>query len=105
MRRRHDAWTFPVSDAAGVLTGIRLRLADGRKLSVRGGPEGLFVPADLGQPERLLIAEGPTDTASLLDLGLAAVGRPGIYRPMAGRAGGGRQLASAGLIIRKHPVQ
>ena len=73
---RHRAWSFPMSDADGMVRGIRLRYADGRKLAVRGGREGLFVPADLQAADKLLIAEGPTDTAALLDLGFAAVGRP-----------------------------
>jgi DNA primase len=56
--------------------GIRLRLPNGGKLSVRGGHEGLFVPNFLKPRGRLLVAEGPTDTAALLDLGFSAVGRP-----------------------------
>jgi DNA primase len=65
-----------MSDASGLVVGIRLRRPDGRKLSVRGGKEGLFIPADLPDGGRLLICEGPTDTAALLDLGFSAVGRP-----------------------------
>ena len=72
----HRAWAFPMRDASGLVKGIRLRLPDGRKLSVRGGHEGLFIPADLPSGESLLICEGPTDTAALLDLGFPAVGRP-----------------------------
>src|SRR5205807_2246215 len=56
--------------------GIRLRTGDGRKFSVRGGHEGLFVPAELTGVGPLLLAEGPTDTAALLDLGFDAIGRP-----------------------------
>jgi len=96
---RHRAWAFPMSNAAGDLLGIRLRLPGGKKLAVRGGKEGLFLPegltggsphpnplpmgegtelptADCPVPTTLLIAEGPTDTAALLDLGFSAVGRP-----------------------------
>jgi phage/plasmid primase-like uncharacterized protein len=74
-------WTFPMCDAAGRIIGIRVRKRDGRKLAVRGSREGLFIPDGLlerrsGPLDRLLIAEGPTDTAALLDLGLHAVGRP-----------------------------
>jgi hypothetical protein len=78
----HRAWTFPMLDSAGRVLGIRLRLQGGRKLAVRGGREGLFLPPDLLRPdrdhlERLLICEGPTDTAALLDMGFADVaGRP-----------------------------
>jgi hypothetical protein len=72
----HDAWTFPMHDAAGNVVGVRLRRRDGSKLSVWGGHEGLFIPIDLPQGGRLLICEGPTDTAALLDLGFSVVGRP-----------------------------
>jgi phage/plasmid primase-like uncharacterized protein len=74
--RRHSAWTFPMRDAAGNVLGIRLRLPEGEKLSVRGGREGLFIPEALDHGGRLLIAEGPSDTAALLDLGFPAAGRP-----------------------------
>lgn len=74
--RRHASWTFPMQDAGGNVRGIRLRLPNGKKLSVRGGQEGLFIPEGLTPGGRLLVAEGPTDTAALLDLGFGAVGRP-----------------------------
>jgi len=70
------AWTFPMRNAAGIVTGVRLRFPDGTKMAVKGGKEGLFVPRGLGAGARLLIAEGPTDTAALLDLGFDAIGRP-----------------------------
>lgn len=71
------AWSFPMRDAAGTVLGIRLRLESGRKFSVTGGREGLFLPIDLPErPDRLIICEGPTDSAALLDLGFDVVGRP-----------------------------
>jgi hypothetical protein len=74
---RYRAWSFPMRNAAGAVLGIRLRLPEGKKLSVKGGKEGLFLPEGLDAAGgRLLIAEGPTDCAALLDLGFAAVGRP-----------------------------
>lgn len=73
---RHRGWTFPMSDASGRIVGVRLRLTSGRKLAVKGGHEGLFLPDGLEPGGRLLVAEGPTDTAALLDLGFAAIGRP-----------------------------
>jgi hypothetical protein len=75
---QHRAWSFPMCDASSNVLGIRLRLPDGRKLAVRGGHEGLFVPSGLPLPagDRLLIAEGPSDCAALLDLGFSAIGRP-----------------------------
>jgi hypothetical protein len=73
---RYSAWTFSMSDAGGRIVGIRLRRPDGRKLSVKGGREGLFIPSGLPQASRLLITEGPSDCAALLDLRFAAIGRP-----------------------------
>jgi len=73
------AWSFPMVNVAGNILGIRLRFLDGRKLAVKGGNEGLFIPhAVFGSPHhRLLVTEGPTDCAALLDMGFAAVvGRP-----------------------------
>jgi len=74
--RSFRAYTFPMSDVGGNVRGIRLRAPSGRKWSVKGGHEGLFLAADLRVDELLLICEGPTDTAALFDLGFAAVGRP-----------------------------
>ncbi len=70
------AWSFPMVDAGRNILGIRLRAESGKKFSVRGGREGLFVPDRLDGSGPLLIAEGPTDCAALLDLGFVAVGRP-----------------------------
>ena len=72
---RHRAWSFAMTDVDGNVLGIRLRRPDGRKLSVKGGKEGLFIPEAL-DGGRLTVCEGPTDTAAMLDLGFPAVGRP-----------------------------
>jgi hypothetical protein len=69
-------WSFPMSNAAGEVLGIRLRLPSGHKLSVKGGKEGLFIPVGIDAHGLLLVCEGPTDAAALLDLGFSAVGRP-----------------------------
>ena len=73
--REHEAWSFPMRNSAGHVRGIRLRRPSGRKLSVAGGKEGVFLPVDLAG-DVLLLTEGPTDCAALLDLGFSAVGRP-----------------------------
>jgi hypothetical protein len=70
------AWSFPMTGADGRVCGIRLRSASALKCAIKGGKEGLFVSADLDASGTLAIAEGPTDTAALMDLGFAAVGRP-----------------------------
>lgn len=73
----YGAWSFPMTDAAGNVLGIRLRRPEGGKFAVRGGKEGLFLPANVTAHRQLLITEGPTDTAALLDLGYSNVaGRP-----------------------------
>jgi hypothetical protein len=73
----HRAWSFPMTDAAGKVVGIRLRRPNGAKFSVTGGKEGLFLPTDDTTDNAMLICEGATDTAALLDMGFSnVVGRP-----------------------------
>lgn len=77
--RQHRAWAFPMTDRTGKVVGVRLRLPSGRKLAVRGGREGLFIPTGLParlEGRRLLACEGPSDLAVLLDLDMYAIGRP-----------------------------
>jgi hypothetical protein len=71
-----SAWTFPMSDAAGKIVGIRRRFPGGRKASVKGSKTGLFIPTDLTGVGPLVLCEGSTDTAAALDLGFDAIGRP-----------------------------
>jgi hypothetical protein len=78
-RPESSAWSFPMRDDAGRLTGLRLRGRDGRKFSLTGGHEGLFIPAGQGKTDQLLACEGPTSLAALMDLGFPAVGRPSCY--------------------------
>ncbi len=81
---QHDAWSFPMTDGQGNVLGIRLRRPNGFKFSVKGGHEGLFVPQrphdgamTAMSSSRLLVCEGPTDTAALMDMGFDnVVGRP-----------------------------
>lgn len=76
------AWTFPMSDVVAdkvVITGIRLRTVDGFKYAVAGSDgSGLFVPRNYRQyrGSMLLLPEGPTSCAALIQLGFYAVGRP-----------------------------
>lgn len=71
-----EAWTFPMHDPSGKTVGIRRRLPNGKKLSVKGGHEGLFVPNNLNGESPMFVCEGPTDTAAMLTLGFQAIGRP-----------------------------
>lgn len=72
----HRAWAFPMRGAQRDTTGIRLRAESGKKWAVRGSRNGLFWPDNLTGTGPLLVGEGPTDTAVLLDLGYDAIGRP-----------------------------
>lgn len=70
------AWTFPMRTPDGKLTGFRRRFPDGSKKSLFGGKEGLFIPKNVQNFAHLLICEGPTSLAALLDWGFDAIGRP-----------------------------
>lgn len=76
------AWSFPMRNGAGAIVGFRLRRPDGRKFTVRGTHEGIFLPIGLRSREQLFVAEGPTDTAALLDKDINAVGRPSCHGGM-----------------------
>lgn len=78
LERPCNAWALPMYDETGRTIGIRLRLLNGTKLAVPRSRNGLIVPGALSDPiDRLLVAEGESDTAALLDLGFDAIGRPG----------------------------
>ena len=74
--RAEGCFTFPMRDEHRGVLGIRLRTTDNFKYSVTGGHEGLFIPTDLPTVGPLLICEGPTDLAALLDMDFPAIGRP-----------------------------
>lgn len=87
-----------MQDAAGRVVGVRLRFPNGRKLAVRGGHEGLFIPCDLPTTmtdDTLLVCEGPSDTATALDLGHLSVGRPSC-------TGGVRHVVE---LVQRHHVE
>ena len=79
----HSAWALPMFDdrSAGPIkaVGIRLRNDTGEKWAVRGSRSGFFFPFNEKREgrslDRILIVEGPTDTAAALDLGMFAIGR------------------------------
>jgi hypothetical protein len=73
--KKVHAW--PMKDGRGNIIGIRLRTLDGKKFSVPGSKNGLFWPLSVkaDSDELLFFPEGPTDTATMLDLGLPPVGR------------------------------
>ena len=68
---------YPMRDADGKVSGIRLRNSNGDKWAVSGSHDGLFFDPSLtlGEDRELVVCEGPTDTAAAYTLGLPAVGR------------------------------
>ena len=91
---QHHAYSFPMKDCRYRVCGIRLR-GHVSKWSVKGGREGVFIPYDLpSDDDLLLVCEGPTDTAAMLDLGFVAVGRPSC-------TGGGKHLIE--VVIAQQP--
>ncbi len=81
----HKAWAFPMRDGNGEIVGVRLRSESGSKWAIPGSKPGLFYDPNRRMSDPVLICEGPTDTAALLDMGFFAVGRPNC-------SGGGPQL-------------
>lgn len=75
---QYSAWTFPMWDGRGKMIGMRLRSLNGQKWCVPGSFNGIFHPICVASnaDSLLMICEGPTDCAALLDLGFDAIGRP-----------------------------
>lgn len=71
----HRAWAFAMKDGQGRTVGIRLRSESGRKWSVPGSHQGLFIP-NLTRESTVLLVEGATDVAAGLELGFFTIGRP-----------------------------
>jgi hypothetical protein len=71
-----NAWAFPMKAADESIVGVRLRNTEGKKWSVTGSRSALFIPHGFDDAAQLVICEGPTDCAALLDLGFYAIGRP-----------------------------
>lgn len=81
LERLETGWngnvTFPMRDGRERIIGIRVRGSEG-KWCVRGSRNGLFWPEGVysGSDWPLVICEGPTDCAALLDMEFDAIGRP-----------------------------
>jgi 5S rRNA maturation endonuclease (ribonuclease M5) len=69
------AFSFPMTRHGRRFLGIRYRTKDGSKFAAKGSKQGIFVPASFTLSKAVVICEGPTDTAAMLDLGFNAIGR------------------------------
>jgi hypothetical protein len=70
-------WTFPEKDGTGRVIGLMRRWADGTKMRVKGSKSGLTYASDWDTGDGpILLAEGATDVAAAMTLGLSAIGRP-----------------------------
>lgn len=70
-------WSFPERTASGLTVGISLRAPSGKKWCVKGSGRGLTYSDDWDtRPGPVFIAEGGSDTATGLSIGLATIGRP-----------------------------
>jgi hypothetical protein len=77
-----SVYTVPMRDADGSIVGIRTRSPEGEKRCIPGSRLGLVMPVDGDDryrivPDWLLVTEGESDAAAAIDLGFAAIGRPG----------------------------
>lgn len=93
-----NAMAFPMYGEDFKICGIRLRDVDGKKWAVPSSREGIFRPYEeaalLEGPT--VVCEGPTDTASLIQVGLHAIGAPS--------AGRGLNAVMAYCKARRAPV-
>ena len=71
-----NAVAFPMKRLGNRLLGIRFRTPRGSKFAAKGSKQGLFIPNTFHRKQGIVVCEGPTDTASMLDLGFNAIGRP-----------------------------
>ena len=70
-------YTFPEFNADGEIVGISTRAIDGTKKMLTGSERGLTIPSLISPSSGpILIVEGATDTAALLSMDLAGIGRP-----------------------------
>ena len=98
----YPAWAFPMTDpTTGTVTGIRLRPPVGRKFSVTGGKESLFLPAVMSPADEvLLVCEGATDAIAAHTLGFPnAVGRPSCTGGTAHLVAAVRRHRPAGVVV------
>ena len=97
---QHQATTWPMVDSGGRCVGLRMRGHDGNKWSYRGGKAGLFVPDGIhSRMPKLHIAEGPTDAAALMTIGIPAIGRPSCTGAMPATVNFVRRIEAKDIVL------
>ncbi len=91
--KEYIAFSHPMRDHTGRVVGVRLRAADGKKWSVRGGCEGIFLPRRWPpQSDTWHVVEGASDALAGYSIGLDCIGRPSCV--------GGTQILAR--MVREH---
>lgn len=72
-----EAFTFPMRNEFFEVCGIQRRFMDGKKRSIKGSQLGCLISSTIDFGDVIVICEGVHDTATILDLGFEAIGRPG----------------------------
>lgn len=68
-----QSFTFPMREPNGNVCGIRYRTYDGTKFSELGSRDGMFFRPDDLRDDYLIVVEGASDTAAMMDLGFYSV--------------------------------
>ena len=71
-----NAYAFPMRRSGNRFLGIRFRTSSGQKFAAKGSKQGLFIPKTFHRKQAVVVCEGPTDTAAMVQLGFNAIGRP-----------------------------
>ena len=71
----NHAYAFPMLRSGNRFLGIRFRSQNGSKFAAKGSKQGLFVPSSFTLSRGVIVCEGPTDTAAMLDIDFNAIGR------------------------------
>lgn len=82
LSRLHIGWdgecfTYPMRNKNFCVVGMQRRYSNGSKKCVSGSRLGLIIPRDIDFTDVVIVCEGAHDTATVLDLGFNAIGRPG----------------------------
>jgi DNA primase len=72
-----EAYTFPMRNEYFEISGIQRRFMNGKKRSIKGSQLGCIIPTTIDFSDVILVCEGTHDTATVMDLGFEAIGRPG----------------------------